>query len=99
MKNQIKKSTFVACISGGALALALSAAPAFGADPGAGTPVGAKSATVHMSGTVTAIDKSSRVVTLKTDSGDKRSIQVPDEVKAFDRLKTGDKVDVDYIES
>ena len=99
MKTQIKQGMFVACVGGGALVLALAAAPALGADPGAGTPVVKKSATTHASGTVTAIDKSSRVVTVKTDAGDKRSIQVPDDVKAFDKLKTGDKIDVDYTAS
>ena len=99
MRNQINKGIFVGCIGGGALALAIAAAPAFGADPGADTPVASKSSTVHASGTVSAIDKSSRVVTVKTDSGDKRSFEVPDDVKAFDKLKTGDKIDVDYTQS
>ena len=99
MKTQIKQGMFVACVGGGALVLALAAAPALGADPGAGTPVSKKSATAHASGTVTAIDKSARVLTVKTDTGDKRSIEVPDDVKAFDKLKTGDKIDVDYTAS
>ena len=101
MKNQIKKGILLATIGGGALALALSASPAFaesGADP-AGAPVARSSATAHGSGTVTAIDKSTRTVTLKTDSGEIRSFQVSSDVQGFDKLKKGDKVDVDYIES
>ena len=98
MRKQIKKRAFMTCIGGGALAFALAASPVF-ADEGAGTPVTSKSATVHGSGTVTAIDKSSRMVTVKTESGDKRSFQVPSEVKEFDKLKTGDKIDVDYTQS
>jgi Cu/Ag efflux protein CusF len=92
----------VACIGGGVLALALAGAPAFadtGADQTAGTPVAGKSATTHESGTVTAIDKSTRTVTVKTDAGDTRSFQVPTDVKSFDKLKKGDKIDVDYTEA
>jgi hypothetical protein len=103
MTNQIKKTIFATCIGGSALALALAAAPAFAAEPGAdqggGTPMGTKSATVHASGTITDIDKSSRIVTIKTDSGEKRAVQVGSEVTGFDKLKKGDKVDVDYTES
>jgi hypothetical protein len=101
MKNQVKKGMLLATLGGGALALALSASPAFaesGADQ-AGTPVARSSATEHGSGTVTAIDKSSRSVTLKTDHGDTRSFQVSSDVQGFDKLKKGDKVDVDYTES
>jgi hypothetical protein len=102
MTNQFKKTLFATCIGGGALALALAAAPAFadtGADQGGGTPMGTRSATTHASGTITDIDKSSRTVTIKTDSGDKRSVQVGSDVTGFDRLKKGDKVDVDYTQS
>ena len=98
MKNQVKKRMFMACIGGGALALALAAAPAF-ADDQAGPPVAGASATAHAAGTVTAIDKSSRTVTVKTDSGDTRAFQVSSDVKAFDKLKKGDRIDVDYNES
>lgn len=102
MTNQIKKTLFATCLSGGALALALAASPAFaetGADQAGGTPVTSKSATMHATGTISAIDKSARIVTVKTDAGEKRSIQVGPEVTGFDKLKTGDKVDVEYTES
>jgi hypothetical protein len=101
MKNQ-KKGMFAACIGGGALALALAAAPAFaetGMDQPAGQPVAGRSATTHTSGTVSAIDKSSRIVSVKTESGEVRAFQVSPEVKGFDKLKKGDKIDVDYTES
>jgi len=101
MKNQLTNGVFRGLIGGGALMLALSAAPAFaetGADQ-AGLPAQTKSATVHGSGTVTAIDKSSRTLTVKTDSGDTRSFQVSPDVKGFDKLKKGDTIDVDYTES
>lgn len=102
MKNQIEKGIFAACIGGGALALALAASPAFadtGADQGGGTPMTSKSATMHATGTISAIDKSARIVTVKTDAGEKRSVQVGPEVTGFEKLKTGDKVDVEYTES
>jgi hypothetical protein len=102
MKNQIKKAMLVACIGGGALAISLAASPAFaetGNDPGTGLPSSRTAATEHMSGTVTAIDKSTRTVTVKTDAGEKRTFDVPSDVKAFDKLKTGDKIDADYTES
>ncbi len=38
-------------------------------------------------------------MTVKTDAGDSRSFQVPSDVKAFDTLKKGDKIDVDYTEA
>lgn len=100
MKNPIKRNLFVACMGGGALALA--GAPALadtGTDQAGGTPMAGKSATTHGSGTVTAIDKGARTVTVKTDAGETRSFQVPSDVKSFDKLKKGDKVDVDYTEA
>ncbi len=101
MTNQIKKGILLTGIGGGALALALSGPAAFaqGGSDQAGMPSAAKSATVHASGTVTAIDKGSRTVTVKTDAGETRSFQVPSDVKAFDKLKKGDKIDVDYTEA
>jgi hypothetical protein len=102
MKTLIKGNTVMACVGGVALALAMGGAPAIadtGADQAAGTQVAGKSATTHGSGKVTAIDKSSRTVTVKTDAGETRSFQVPTEVKSFDKLKKGDKIDVDYTEA
>jgi hypothetical protein len=102
MTNQIKKSVFATFIGGGMLALALAATPAFaeaGADQAGGTPMGSRSSTMHATGTISSIDKGARIVTVKTDSGEKRSIQVGPDVAGFDKLKTGDKVDVEYTES
>ena len=85
VKNQIKKGIFVACIGGGAWRSA-SRRRLRSRRPGgrAGTPLSASSATEHTSGTVTAIDKSTRIVTVKTDAGDKRSFEVANDVKAFE---------------
>ena len=87
----------MACV-GGAFALALAAAPAL-ADDQAPTPGASSSQTEHDTVTVTAIDKGARSVTVKNDAGDVRTIQVPTEVKSFDKLKKGDKIDIDYTES
>jgi hypothetical protein len=90
----------IACV-GGALALAL-ASPRVLADSGADQPgmgSASKSKTVHDTVTVTAIDKSARMLTVKNEAGDVRSVQVPSEVKAFDKIKKGDKIDIDYTES
>jgi Cu/Ag efflux protein CusF len=38
-------------------------------------------------------------VTLKNEEGEKVSVQVPQDMKNFDKLKVGDKVDIDYYES
>ncbi|HEY6476068.1 MAG TPA: hypothetical protein VI456_05760, partial [Polyangia bacterium] len=54
---------------------------------------------VHASATVTAIDKSTRTISIKTDDGEETSVQVPKDVKQFDTLATGDKIDLDFYRS
>ena len=89
----------IACV-GGALALALAATPVL-ADTGdqPAMPGASRSKTVHDTVTVTGIDKSARMLTVKNEAGEVRSIQVPADVKAFDKVKKGDKIDVDYTQS
>jgi Cu/Ag efflux protein CusF len=87
-----------------ALALGFGATPALANQAGQGmgqqgTPVGSTSQLQHGSGTITSIDKSSRMVGIKTEEGENISVEVPSDVKAFDKLKKGDKVDVDYYQS
>lgn len=99
-KGMFRTNGLLICV-GGALALALVARPV-SADTGAdqpGMPEASKSKTVHDTVTVTAIDKSSRMLTVKNEAGEMRSIQVPSDVKAFDKVKKGDKIDIDYTES
>jgi hypothetical protein len=48
---------------------------------------------------VTGIDRSARSVMLQNADGEKRTVKVPTEVKAFDTLKVGDRVDIDYHEA
>ena len=90
------------------LAFALAGSPAAAADSpartttttterGGGTMT--KTDTTHATAVVTAIDKSARKVTVKTPDGEKTEIQVPADVKEFDKLKVGNKIDVDYTES
>src|SRR5262245_14411660 len=102
MKNRtigtfVGNGMLIVCI-GGALAVGLAATPALADEP-AGMPSSSRSRTTHETVTVSAIDKSARSLTVKTDAGDTRSIQVPSDVKAFDKLKKGDKIDIDYTES
>jgi len=64
------------------------------------TPGGETAAEMtHATATVTAIDRSARTVTLKKEDGEEEVINVPADVKAFDRLKVGDRVDIDYYQS
>jgi hypothetical protein len=54
---------------------------------------------IHKTATVTAIDHSARMLSIKTDDGEETSIDVPKEVKQFDSLAIGDKIDVDFYRS
>ncbi len=94
----------------GALALTLVAPVALAAPPameggkttvtetGPGTRP-SRSETTQATVSVTAIDKAARKVTIKNVSGEKMTVQVPVDVRSFDKLKVGDKVDIDYTES
>jgi Cu/Ag efflux protein CusF len=55
--------------------------------------------TTHATVVVTAVDKAERKLTIKNVSGEKMTVQVPVDVKSFDKLKVGDRVDIDYTES
>jgi len=85
---------------GGALALTLTlaAAPALADDQGA-MPAAGASKTHSESVTVVGVNKSARMLTVKDESGNAHDIQVPTDVKAFDKVKKGDKIDIDYTES
>ena len=109
MKNEIKRGLLVGCTGVGLLAFVL-ATPARAAEPSsrpmAPDPGGAvpqpkaeKTETTHATVVVTAIDKSARKLTVKLSSGDKALIQVPADVQEFDKVKVGDKIDVDYMQS
>jgi hypothetical protein len=108
MDNQIKgklnKWMLIAGVAGGALLTAMlgtaGAAPTTTeTSEGSSASGHEQSRLTHMTATVSSIDRSDRSVTLKGDSGQETTINVPNDVKAFDKLKTGDKVDIDYYES
>ena len=54
---------------------------------------------MHETVVVSAIDRTIRTVTLVNAEGDSRTVGVPPDMKAFETLKVGDHVDVDYYES
>ena len=110
MKNESKQGVLFGCAGVGVLAFALATSPAGAAEPStqpmAPHPGGEipqtkaeKTDTTHATVVVTAIDKSARKVTVKTPDGEKAQIQVPTDVQGFEKLKAGDKVDVDYMQS
>jgi hypothetical protein len=103
VKSQVNRWVLIAGLAGGALMTAMLGAA--GAAPSTETSENAypggheQSRLTHMTATVSAIDRSDRSVTLKAADGRETTINVPSDVKAFDTLKTGDKVDIDYYES
>ena len=54
---------------------------------------------VHETVVVSAVDRTTRTVTLMNADGEARMVGVPPDMKSFDTLKVGDHVDVDYYES
>jgi hypothetical protein len=54
---------------------------------------------LHETVVVSGIDRTIRTVTLVNAEGDSRTVGVPPDMRAFDTLKVGDHVDVDYYES
>ena len=109
MKNEFKQGLLVGC-GAGVLAFALAASPAHAAEPSsrpmAPDPSGAlpqpkaeKTGIAHASVEVASIDKTARKITVKMPNGEKAQIQVPTDVQEFDKLKVGDKIDVDYMQS
>jgi Cu/Ag efflux protein CusF len=106
MRNEIKRGLLVGGAGIGLLAFALAAAPAVADTPPPttttteqGGSMPSATQTIHATVVVTAIDKSARKLTVKTSEGDMVDITVPADVKEFDKLKKGDKVDIDYMES
>ncbi len=88
--------------TGLALAVAL-ALPASGQTGSvmAGTAPGkaAIAQTIKLTATITAIDKATRDVTLKGPQGNEVTITAGPQVKNFDAMKVGDKVDAEYVEA
>jgi Cu/Ag efflux protein CusF len=108
MRNEIKRGIVVGGAGIGLLAFALAASSAGAADTPPpptttttqqGGSMPSETQTTHATVVVTAIDKGARKVTVKTSEGDMVDITVPADVQGFDKLKKGDKVDIDYMES
>lgn len=55
--------------------------------------------TVRATATITAIDKTTRDITLKGPQGNLLTVTAGPEVKNFDKLKVGDPVDLQYVEA
>jgi hypothetical protein len=86
--------------SGACLALVLGIGRVASADtPPSGQDVKTTSELIHTTAKVMGINHGTRAVSLKRDDGDQLTVTVPPDVKAFDRLKVGDKVAIDYYES
>jgi Cu/Ag efflux protein CusF len=54
---------------------------------------------VTATGTVEAIDHSSRVITLKSETGELVTLDIPAEVKRFHEIKVGDRVTARYYDN
>jgi hypothetical protein len=67
-----------------------------GAQPGATRSMGELT---HESVVVTSIDRAKRTATLQNPEGETKTVTIPADVKAFDTVKVGDHIDIDYYES
>ena len=66
---------------------------------GTGPGVAGAAQTVKATATITAIDAATRGVTLMGPQGREVAMTAGPEVKNFDRMKVGDRVDVEYVEA
>src|SRR5262244_2003564 len=100
MKNSSSGMKVVIGLAAGLLTGALSVAPAQAQGgmtqrTGPGSAERMSSETVVVSG----IDRPNRTVTLTNADGERETMSVPSDVKAYDTLKVGDHVDIDYYEA
>jgi hypothetical protein len=58
-----------------------------------------RSQTVKGTATIVAIDSTLRIVTIRTSNGEEDSLAVGPEVKRFNELKVGDRLNLTYTES
>jgi Cu/Ag efflux protein CusF len=66
---------------------------------GTGPGVAGAAQTVKVTATITAIDAATRGVTLMGPQGREVAMTAGPEVRNFDQMKVGDRVDVEYIEA
>jgi Cu/Ag efflux protein CusF len=100
MNNASKGTKVMIGLAAGLLTSALSMAGAR-ADEGMTQRTGPGSAERTSSETVvvSGIDRAKRTVTLTNDQGERETMSVPSDVRAYDTLKVGDHVDIDYREA
>ena len=55
--------------------------------------------TVKATATIVAIDSTLRIVTLRTANGEEDSLAVAPDVKRFNELKVGDRINITFVES
>jgi hypothetical protein len=63
------------------------------------TPVAGVATTMELSGEVVAINRDTRLMTLKTADGTFEVIRIPDEVKRIDKIDIGNKVSITETEA
>ena len=91
----LKSLCFATAVAFAGTAFAQTGGAMVGTAPGKGVAV----QTVKATATITAIDKSTRDVTLKGPQGREMTVTAGPEVKNFDMLKVGDQVDMQYVEA
>jgi len=95
MTKQARRIATTIALAGGLLTMAVGSTPASAQSAmGPATP-----RRLHETVVVSAIDRAARTVTLMNAEGEPRTVAVPTDMRAFDTLKVGDHVDVDYYEA
>ena len=95
MKKLFNVAAFVLGTALAPVALAQTGAALVGTGPG----VAGAAQTVSITATITAVDKTTRDVTLKGSQGKEVTFSAGPEVKNFDSLKVGDQVKAEYVEA
>jgi hypothetical protein len=91
----MKTSKTLLGVGAGLLTLALVGLSSASAE----TPLPMSTRITHESVRVVAIDRATRSATLQNVNGETKNVTAPADMKAFDTLKVGDQVEIDYKES
>jgi translation initiation factor IF-1 len=85
----------------GAVALLAVSSPAWaqGSEPPAESPMGVKSEMVTVPVTIEDVDKRNRTMTVRTPDGERITVATPGELKELEKVKKGDKVEIDYYQA
>jgi hypothetical protein len=95
MRRVILSIVVAACLGGVHVAGAQSTQGAVAREPGKVSAV----QTLDITAAITAIDAKTRAITLKGPKGNEKTVVAGPEVKNFDKLKVGDQVNVQFVES